>query len=210
MGGGLPALPVGCRPGARDVRAMVRTLWVWSALAVGSAACSTGYVPRTPGRIAVTLDGGQYAYVRDGQRHRHGLFGGGLVDAVRGVPAAEAAADEYHDRMRDGFLVGIGGLLCSGVAFGVAVGQSLDDQPDRHASTAAWVALGCAVAMGGGFIYMASAEPYRWDAINIFNDTMEARGTAPFAPPPFAPAPLPSAPGSGGPPGGVDLRLHGE
>lgn len=145
----------------------------WLALAaIVTTACSTSYVPRSPGRVAVTMEDGAPAYVRDGQTYRHGFLGSGLQKAVRGNPQAEAAADEYHDRIRDGLLVTLLGGVCMGTALGMAISE-IDENSgssDRRAQTEMLVALGCTGLMLGGALYATTAEPYRWDAINIFND----------------------------------------
>ncbi len=158
-----------------------------AAALIAVTACSTNYVPRSPGRVFVTMDGGAPAYVRDGQSYRHGFLGGGLREAVSGNRQAERAADEYHDRLRDGLLVMLLGGVCSGTALGMAIGDiDRSGEAGPPTSSKLLVALGCTVAMMGGALYTATAEPYRWDAINIFND----------APPPMPMwAPPPGAPG---------------
>lgn len=138
--------------------------------ALVATACSTNYVPRSPGRVAVTMEDGAPAYVRDGQSFRHGFLGSGLKKAVRGNRQAEAAADEYHDRIRDGLLVTLLGGVCMSTALGMAIDDIDDNESDRHVETKLLVALGCSGLMLGGALYTATAEPYRWDAINIFND----------------------------------------
>jgi len=134
------------------------------------SACSTNYEPRSPGRVFVTMEAGTPTYVRDGKSYRHGFLGSGLKKAVRGNPQAERAADEYHDRLRDGLLVTLLGGVCAGTALGMAMGDAIDDESDRNIETKMLVALGCTGLMLGGTIYLTTAEPYRWDAINIFND----------------------------------------
>ncbi len=151
-------------------------------------ACSSSYMPQQRGRVAVIMQDGKPAYVRDGKTYDHGILGGGLVDAVQGNPGAVRAANEYHDRMTTGLIGLLGGTACvvGGLAYAM---HDLADNPDGdnpRAERAALVALGCTVVMLVGAGYMASAEPYRWDAINIFND----------APPAFQPQ-LPGTPGSG-------------
>ena len=155
-----------------------------TALVFALAACSSGYRPRAPGRVAVILDSGAPAYVRDGEVHKHGLMGGGLLWAVRGNPEAERAAHEYRSRISTGLLVGLGGLACSLVSVGFMV-NSLTESDDDTAATAGLVAAGCSVLTFGGLIYTATAEPYRWDAINIYNDGVN------LAP---VPVPMPSGP----------------
>ena len=56
-----------------------------------------------------------------------------------------------------------------GTALGMAIAD-VDNNRDDHAETKLLVALGCTGLMLGGALYTATAEPYRWDAINIFND----------------------------------------
>jgi hypothetical protein len=136
------------------------------------AACSSHYIPRSRGRVSVVMQGGALAYARDDEVHPHGFFGGGLQDAVRGNPAAEADAAEYHDRMRDGFIATILGAVCLPVSVGYLAASSVgEDKPDDDAATiGVGAALGCTALMFGGMFYSLSAEPYRWDAINRFND----------------------------------------
>jgi hypothetical protein len=160
---------------------------------VATTACSSQYMPRARGRVSVMIRGGAYAYARDGQIYHHGFLGSGLERAVAGNPAAEQAAGEYRSRLKTGMLVGLGGLACSAVAVSLAVRHLEDDDSnDRGGRAEAWVALGCLALSMGGFGYLITAEPYRWDAINIFNDD---------------PLPTPQLPGApGGPPGAISRR----
>ena len=149
---------------------MIRSLALVAITALAVPACSTNYTPRSPGRVFVTMDGGTPTYVRDGQSFRHGFLGGGLKKAVRGNPQAERAADEYHDRLRDGLLVTLLGGVCAMTALTMATQDAIDNESDNHLDTKVLVALGCTGLMLGGSLYLITAEPYRWDAINIFND----------------------------------------
>jgi len=138
--------------------------------------CSTQFIPRAPGRVGVTMEDGKLVYVRDGQRYEHGLFGGGLVDAVHGNAAATTAANEFHGRVRSGFIAGMIGLAATIGGTTFALEEAGNDRGDA-ALASALVALGGLILAGVGAGYATSAEPYRLDAINIFND----------APPPAAP-----------------------
>jgi hypothetical protein len=136
------------------------------------AGCSSHYIPHSRGRVAMIMQNGAPAYIRDGEVHPHGFFGGGLQEAVRGNPGAEADAAEYHDRMRDGFLAAILGSVCLPVSVGYLAANSIDEQPNQtNQNIAVGAALGCTALIFGGLFYSVSAEPYRWDAINRFNDT---------------------------------------
>jgi len=108
-------------------------------------------------------------YVRDGQAHPHGWFGGGLVDAVAGNRAAVQAATTYHDHLVDGILLTTVGAACL-PSVGVYVATQQESISEHGAQIAGAVALGCVVMLVAGAFYAASAEPYRWDAINLFND----------------------------------------
>ena len=138
-------------------------------------ACSSEYMPASRGRVAVIMRSGGQAYVRDGRVYEHGFLGGGLVDAVAGNPQATRAANEYHDRMKIGLLGMLGGLACSigGIVYSATgvdnTGPETDDDETRI-KTGLFISLGCTVVMIVGGAYLGSAEPYRWDAINIFND----------------------------------------
>src|SRR5438046_2378860 len=83
-------------------------------------------------------------------------------------PAATAAANDYHDHMRDGLLGMLGGMVAmiGGVTYLTA--EAVDDpNGTRHDFTVPIVVtLGGAVIMMVGAGYLAGAEPYRWDAIN--------------------------------------------
>jgi hypothetical protein len=149
--------------------------------------CSSSYMPQSRGRVAVTMRSGAPAYVRDGRVYEHGVLGGGLVNVVQGNPAAMKAAHEYRDHMTNGLVgmfSGLGAML--GGAIYAATYADQDYEHNNKLDSEVRVGLGVAllgmVLMIVGGAYLASAEPYRWDAINLFND----------APPPS----LPNAPGS--------------
>ena len=174
----------------------MRTIALTTVLAL--TACSSNYIPQQRGRVAVIMQTGGQAYVRDGQVIEHGLFGGGLSEAVQGNPAAMAAANEYQDRIKYGLLGVFGGLACGvgGIAYAVAKAEPSDgNELNSRSEAGLWVSLGCLVVMVVGTGYLASAEPYRWDAINIFNDT----------PPPMQ---LPGAPGYGFRPPQQSLKMR--
>ena len=79
------------------------------------------------------------------------------------------------------------GGTCATTAFVWGIADvARDERNDDRAATKMLVALGCSVVMMGGAFYAASAEPYRWDAINIFNDTPPAPVYPGYGPPPSA------------------------
>jgi hypothetical protein len=170
-------------------------------LTIAAVGCSTHYVPRSRGRLAVVMEDGKPAYSRDGQVFSHGILGGGLVDAVAGNPQALDAAREYRSRVTTGLVVGLGGLVCSSVAFGLAITRLEGETPGRRdGEVYAWTALGCLAASLIGLTYGVTAEPYRWDAINIYNDGIELQQMQ--GPPgmPFSATPRPRT--------DVSLQMH--
>jgi hypothetical protein len=162
-------------PLAMDDAGMRRNIVCVFLAGLALTACSSNYIPQSRGRVAVTMEMGTPTYVRDGVKYPHGFLGSGLIDSVAGNRSAEQAAHEYRNRLGTGILVGLIGTVCVPVAFAFAL-KSANDTRSNDIRPALWVALGCTVVMGAGFGYAATAEPYRWDAINIFNDT---------TPPPF-------------------------
>ena len=156
------------------------------------AACSSSYAPRSQRRLSVVMSGGTLAAVRDGRQVDLGLFGGGLEDAVRGVPQAEESARTFHNRMVSGFLVGMGGMLCSSIAVGAATEEDIEG---NDTSAELGISLGCLVVAFAGFGVMASGPPHMYDAVNIYNDAVELAPSP--APIPYAPR----APAPAGPPG---------
>lgn len=165
-----------------------------AAVVAALPACSSSYIPQARGRVSLVMMNGAPAYVRDGQVIAHGFLGSGLERAVRGNPAAERAARQYRTRLRDGLLVGVGGLVCSTIAGAMGAArmneaqEGFDDDDDEQVPMEIWLSLGCFVASMGGLGYAISADPLRYDAINIFNDT--------------TPSWVPGMPGTPGMPGG--------
>lgn len=165
---------------------MIRSLPVWAltlALAGATAGCSSRYMPYSQGRVSTVMQDGKINYVRDGRVYRHGFLGSGLVDAVRGNPAAERAANTYYRRNRDGLLISLGGLVCAMASSAYLISQ-IDDgygESDGEGNVALPLTLlaGCVVASYGGLFYMVSGQPYQFDAINLFNDAPPCRPSLP-------------------------------
>ena len=154
------------------------------ALVAQLLACSSDYMPRRPNHVAVVIQTGKPVYVRDGRTIEPGL-GGGLVEAVQGNPTAVAAAEEFRSRQVTGLLAML--LGAAGTVGGIVWGGALaaNDRPNNQLAVPLALVVGGLVAMMVGTCYLATAQPYQWDAINIYNDGAVERPTfGPPGPPP--------------------------
>jgi hypothetical protein len=121
------------------------------------------------------MDGGNYAYVRDGKKYEGGLFGGDLVEAVRGNPQAEDYARAYKRGLTTGLVMTLLGAAVA-VAGIVAVSSDLG----QHAPGQSIPPTGFIVAGGGllveliGDIIELNAMPHLYDAINVYNDGLDS------------------------------------
>src|SRR5262249_20944693 len=70
---------------------------------------------------------------------------------------------------------GIGGLVCMTVTTAIGISKADFIGPENNHDAEAYLlgALACGVASMIGFSYAITAEPYRWDAVNMFNDDAE-------------------------------------
>lgn len=147
-------------------------------------ACTSDYLPRPGPRLSMVQESGSLVYVRDGKKIESGFLGGGIEDAVQGVPQAEAYAHEYRSGMVTGFaltLVGVAGII-GGLVLATTEASS---QPAQSSGNSSAVLPGLLVMGVGaiaeiiGTIVMSSAQPHLFDAVNAYNDGVEARGGAP-------------------------------
>jgi hypothetical protein len=165
--------------------------------------CSTHYRPKSATRLSVVIEGGNYAYQRDGKTFSHGAFGSGLVDAVEDDPEAREAAETHHGHMVGGVVAYAAGLVClvGGLSWALSNGDpNKQNQELSSEQTAILIgSLGCwAAGLVTGTVLISVGQPYQWDAINIYNDNRDARARAlpPLLPPagiPPVPAPKPAA-----------------
>jgi hypothetical protein len=168
-------------------------------LLLGQMGCSTNYQPRSPNRLSVVIEGGGYAYARDGKTFSHGAFGSGLMDAVEDDPQALEAAETHHEHMVGGVIAYGAGLVCliGGLTWALAAGDPNDEDKklDSEQTAIAIGALGCwAAGLVTGSVLIAVGQPYQWDAINIYNDNREARSPRSLPPLPAPPSGIPPVP----------------
>ncbi|HEY6462593.1 MAG TPA: hypothetical protein VIY73_20635 [Polyangiaceae bacterium] len=149
-----------------------------AALAFTTSACSTHYVPRDRGRIAIVMDP-SVALTRDGKTYHLGIFGGDVDEAVAGNPRAVAEASTYQTDQTIGSALSFGGLAAV-VAGVVVLGSEYAPNENPNAlPPSAGLMLGGVVASMIGLGFALAAQPHLWDAINIYNDDV---GSSPRAP----------------------------
>lgn len=147
--------------------------------------CATAYTPRPGPRLSVVMESGAPVYVRDSQRFEHGMFGSGLVEAVQGVPEAEEYARTYRDRNVAGFTTSIVGAGMIGVGSVMTAEAFVSDRSSTDRGIALGLLVGGVVVELIGSIIAASGNPHQLDAINAYNDAIEAEKaqSLPDAPP---------------------------
>ncbi len=148
---------------------------LWSAplaavLAVSSSACLAHTQPRPSERIQVLDAVGVRTFAKEGKIVDDGLLGGGLYEIVKEDPAAADQAAAHRTDIT--WSVGVAG---AGIA-SAAAGVGLVATSDRDLRTAGAVAL---VAAGLSTIPIAilrlTADTHMWNAINAYNEVVEAR-----------------------------------
>ena len=163
------------------------------------AGCTSSYEPARSPRIATLVEGGQPTFVKDGVHFGGPIWATGLVDAVQGNPRAEHHARVGRNLIVGGFVVSMVGL---GTEIGalVAVAKADSAAPDAHSGVATALAVSGAVVLIAGSVMMLSGQPHVYDAINIYNDGLDARPT------PVVVGPPQSSLDPGAAPGGVSPR----
>jgi hypothetical protein len=136
-----------------------------------AAGCSSSYEPARSPRILTMVDDGAPTFVKDGMPVGAVGFGGGLADAVRGNPRAEREARVGHNLVVGGFVLDLAGLG-SEIGAGVALGQQRPN--DRASGLALGLAIGGAAAVIAGSVLILSGQPHIYDAVNIYNDGVDA------------------------------------
>jgi len=176
---------------------MQRLLSVTVALALLSEACSSSYQPARSPRISVIQEGGSPTLVRDGQTYSVGLFGGGLGDAVEGNPAADEHATTYKTLSIAGWSVYVAGLGSSIAGIYLLADSNRGGGDSGQETAGAALALGGVAALVTSLVLISTAQPHLWDAVNIYNDSVDASLAYPMPPPPGLvrpAAPMPAAP----------------
>jgi hypothetical protein len=139
---------------------------------VCTCACSSAYEPVRSPRIAVVMDGGTPTAVRDGTHYGNFAFGTGLVNAVQGNPRAEVQARIGRNLMIGGFVLDIVGL---GSEFAGVIALQQDQDRDKPSALATGLVIGGLGAVVAGTVLLLAGPPHIYDAVNIYNDGVDAK-----------------------------------
>jgi hypothetical protein len=117
------------------------------------------------------MDGGYYAYMRDGKKYEGGLFGGDIEEAVHGNPRAEEYAHQYKTGMVTGFILSMLGATAVGVGGGVIGAQAAETSNGQSLPPTGLIVMGAGLVVEiTGLIIELNAMPHMTDAINAYND----------------------------------------
>jgi|SRR6185369_3538846 len=157
-----------------------------------TAGCSSSYEPARSPRIVTVVEGGQPTFVKNGERIGGPAFGSGLADAVASNPEAERQASIGRNLVLGGFvldLVGLGSVIGGTVVF------AKQDSPNEPSPAGTALVLGGVAAVLAGSVLILAGQPHIYDAVNIYNDSLEPRTPRvdPTLPPPPT-QPSPAAP----------------
>jgi hypothetical protein len=146
-------------------------LGILATLAPFALGCSASYRPLASPRVSLVMEGGQYAYVRDGNEYSGGLLGGDIEEAVRGNEKAEEYAHEYKNGMLTGFLLTLLGLAGVGTGAAITGEQSAETRGGQSLPPTGLLVMGGGLLVETiGLIVELSAQPHLTDAINAYND----------------------------------------
>jgi len=154
-----------------------------------AAGCSSSYEPARSPRIVTLVEGGTPKFVRDGERIGSPAFGSGLVDAVHGNPEAERHARIARNLIVGGFVLDIAGLGAE--VGGLAVLAHDRNQGHDSPGLGTGLLLGGLAAVIAGSVLIIAGQPHIYDAVNIYNDGVDAAAARAASPALPAPAPAP-------------------
>jgi hypothetical protein len=161
--------------------------WTRAALAIAIAAyasgCASTYMPRPGPRISLVMENGSYAYVRDGRTYAGGMFGGDIVEAVRGDPKAEEFARAYKNGVTVGLVLAYLGAAAAFAGLAVAASDEVQHTGGGAPPPTGVIILGSGLLVElVGAVIGLNAVPHLYDAINTYNDDVEPASSAAAAP----------------------------
>jgi hypothetical protein len=149
------------------------------ATALFAPACATSYYPNSP-HIAVVRGQFQRGFVKDGVYYPGGLFGGRVVDAVRGVPEAEHHAEVYGTLSTIG---SVGIFSSEGLGITSSIVGAAASRGDAKTDAEIGLVVASGVALVTGIVLHLMAEPHLFDAANVYNDELDRRAGRKLPPP---------------------------
>jgi len=140
-------------------------------LAFNLSACATTYQPQRSPRVAVVADSISVGYVKEGRYYSGAGFGGELVTAVQGVPAAESEARAYRNWTTASVIIDFAALGLWGIGLPVNHAVTSSDDSRRNVDVALLASGGVLLLVGLGLQGVARTHAY--NAANAYNDAVE-------------------------------------
>jgi hypothetical protein len=149
-----------------------------------ASACASDHDLATSPLIRIEQTRSGLAFVRGDERYEQGPFGGGLRQAVEGVPAAEEHAQASSLLLTGGLLLGLGSATLAGASIISAVQV---DESGAGLETPLSLASGALVLSFVSSVLHENGTSRARDAVDAYNDevqraTSEKRGAEPARP----------------------------
>ena len=135
-----------------------------------AGACASDHDLKTSPLIHVEQTPVGLAFVRGDERYEHGPFGGGLRQAVEGVPAAEEHAQASSRLVTGGLLFGLGSATLAGASVASAV--QVDEGGDGLDTPLALASGAVVLSVVSSILYENGTNRAR-DAVNAYNDEVQ-------------------------------------
>lgn len=136
------------------------------------AGCTSTYMPKHTRQLRLIMVDGAPCVVREGRKYQIGL-GGGLVEAVADQPEALEHAEAFRDGRVWGLVLSVGGAAVM-VGGAPVLAVASQDEDGANVPLVAGVVLAGLAAYSLGLGMIVASEPRMFDAINAFNDAVEA------------------------------------
>jgi len=155
-------------------------LAVLATVALGESACAEVYTPRPSGAVTITSNGGSgYKVWKNGEDMGSEWAVG---DAVAGDRKAEEQAEKASSERVGSIVSGICGAVAVGVGAGLLSYDGFNTTTAGNSFSNGLAEASIGLLVGGLVLYIVSgslqgaAHTHMFNAVNIYNDDMAARG----------------------------------
>jgi hypothetical protein len=150
------------------------------AASLASSGCAEVYIPHPSGAVTITSNGGSgYRVFKNGEDMGSEWA---VADAVAGDPKAEAQADKANSERVGGIVSGIAGAIAVGVGAALLSYDGYNSTGTSNTFSAPMADASIGLLAGGIVLYIiagslaGAAHTHMFNAVNIYNDDLAARG----------------------------------